>query len=288
MEDFYKILGVPPTASEAEIKSHYKKLVMKHHPDRGGDPEVIKKINAAYDVLGDAQKRAQYDRTRRTTPFDPSNVNFSDIFSDIFMRTHTEEMHSQFKQAFGGSFEEMFGYRPTKNRDINIQYSIPLADSFTGKRVDINFTLQNGVPQTVSIDIPAGITHSGTIRYNNMGGNENPNIPRGNLNVIIIVLPDPNFTRVHDDLYTKITINPIEAIIGCEKTVTHITGASHVIKIRPGISAGTEYAVPGQGFKNLQTGQRGRFVGIVEISPLNITDPQIITQLTELNARITA
>lgn len=270
MEDLYEILGMSPSASDAEIKSQYRTLAMQHHPDRGGDGELFKKISAAYDVLGDTSKRAQYDHSRNTTAF---GFNFADMFG----------AHSPFVAS---GFEEIFGTRIAKNRDINIEYSITLTESYTGKSVDISYTLPNGTPQTVSINIPAGITHHGCIRYNNIGINTIPNIPRGDLNVIVLIIPDPNFSRVNDDLYTNIKINPIEAIIGCEKTITHLSGATHNIKIRPGISAGTEFAISGQGFKNLRNGQRGRFVGILDITPLTVSDPDIIAQLTAINAKI--
>jgi len=61
-EKFYKTLDVEKSASEADIKKAYRKLAVKHHPDKGGDPEKFKEITHAYEVLSDAEKRAKYDR----------------------------------------------------------------------------------------------------------------------------------------------------------------------------------------------------------------------------------
>ena len=65
MADPYKILGVSNDADQDAIKKAYRKLQMQHHPDKGGDPEMSKKINDAYSVLGDVEKRQQYDMQKQ-------------------------------------------------------------------------------------------------------------------------------------------------------------------------------------------------------------------------------
>src|SRR5690349_926755 len=67
-KDYYKVLGVPETASDKEIKAAYRKLSKQHHPDSGGDEERFKEISSAWDVLGDAAKRKEYDEVRRLGP----------------------------------------------------------------------------------------------------------------------------------------------------------------------------------------------------------------------------
>ena len=78
MEDYYKVLGVSENASGDEIKKAFRKLSLKHHPDRGGDSNVFKKINEAYQTLGDAEKREMY-RMRKSNPFGNLNANSVDI-----------------------------------------------------------------------------------------------------------------------------------------------------------------------------------------------------------------
>ncbi len=94
--DYYEVLGVERGASEAELKKAYRRLAMKHHPDRNPDDEgaieKFKEANEAYEVLADAQKRAAYDQYGHAG-VDPSmgagaggfaGGNFSDIFGDVF------------------------------------------------------------------------------------------------------------------------------------------------------------------------------------------------------------
>ena len=94
------------------------------------------------------------------------------------------------------------------------------------------------------------------------------------------------FERRGDDLYATINITPIEAMIGCKKTVTNITGSTMDLDIRPGVESGVEFASGGNGFTNVNNGHRGRFVSVVKIKTPAITDPVLVSKLKDLNAQI--
>jgi curved DNA-binding protein len=282
MNDHYQTLGVGPDAGEADIKKAYQRLAMKHHPDRGGDQAKFKDISAAYETLGDQQKRAEYDQMRRGGP----QVRFHTgggmpDFGDIFGGGN----------PFGGSpFGDIFG-QPRgmrRNRDLNIQCQVTLLDSFNGKQLEANYTLPSGRPQTVVINVPPGIGHGETIRYQGLGDDTIPHAPRGNLNVTIVVLPDQNFERRDDDLYTVVHVSPIEAMIGCRKKVKTITGIEMDLEIRAGVEAGTEYAQGGGGFSNPHSGRKGRFVSVVNIKTPRVTDPVLVERLRQLNDEISS
>ena len=84
--DYYKVLGVNPNSSQGEIKKAYRRLSLKHHPDRGGDSEEFKKINAAYETLGDVEKKRMYDM-QKNNPFMRGGIpghNGVDGMDDIF------------------------------------------------------------------------------------------------------------------------------------------------------------------------------------------------------------
>ena len=81
-ENFYDVLGVSETATQDEIKKTYRKLAKENHPDIGGNEDIFKKISSAYDILGDEQKREQYDQQRKN-PFG-GNMNFHDMFNNMF------------------------------------------------------------------------------------------------------------------------------------------------------------------------------------------------------------
>jgi DnaJ-class molecular chaperone len=280
MTDYYQTLGVSENASPDEIKKAYRSLANKHHPDKGGDQAMFKNISVANDILSDPQKRAEYDQQRMGGPQVRFTTGGMHDFGDIFGNGHP------FGGAFGHMFGDGFGRQQRRNRDLNIQCQISLLDSYIGKQLEANYRLPSGRNQTVVINVPPGISHGETIRYQGLGDDSVPNAPRGNLNVTIIVLPDPNFQRVNDDLYTTVHVNPIEAIIGCHKTVKFITGEDREIDIRPGVESGTEYASAGTGFSNLQTNRKGRFVILINIRTPNITDASLVAKLKELNVLI--
>ncbi len=276
MTDYYQTLGVSQNANPDEIKKAYRKLANQHHPDKGGDQAKFKDISVAYDTLSNPQKKAEYDHQRQYGSGPRVHTgNFQD-FADIFGQN-----------PFGGTpFGDIFGRHSRRNRDLNIQCQISLLDSFQGKQLEANFTLPSGRQQTVSINIPAGVSHGETIRYPGFGDDSHPSLPRGNLNVTVVVLPDPNFKRIDDDLYTEISINPIEAMIGCRKRVKTITGKEMELDIRPGVESGTEYAADHSGFINPHNGGRGRFVSVVRIRTPIIKDPAIIAELKKINESI--
>jgi len=279
MTDYYQMLGVGENASPDEIKKAYRTLANKHHPDKGGDQAKFKDISVAYDTLSDAHKKAEYDQQRQfggqQFHFHTGNGGF-DPFAGMFGGQH----------PFGDIFGHMRGGQLRRNRDLNIQCQISLLDSYSGKQLEANYKLPSGRNQTVVINVPAGIQHGETIRYGDLGDDSIPGVPRGNLNVTIIVMPDQNYRRQGDDLYTTVYINPIEAMIGCRKTVKTINGTSLDLDIRAGVESGTEFASAGNGFKNVNHGGRGRFVSVVNIKAPAIADPVLLSKLQQLNDEI--
>lgn len=277
MEDYYKILGVSPTATEDEIKKAFRSLAMKHHPDRGGDQTKFKNISAAYDTLSDKGKRSEYDQMRQGGHANFRSGGFHD-FQDVWGGT-----------PFGAHFHDIFGRNPRmpRNRDLNIQCRISILDSYQGKQLEASYTLPSGKNQSVVINLPAGVAHGDTIKYQNLGDDTISGVPRGNLNVTILVESDPVFTRHGNDLYTSININPIEALIGCRKKIKLITGQEKELTLNPGVQPKSEFAIAGGGFQDPhRPGIKGRFVTVVEIDVPSITDPDIVATLKEINDKI--
>ena len=281
MTDHYQTLGVEPNATPEQIKKAYRSLANKHHPDKGGDQSKFKDISVANDILSDPQKRAEYDHQRQygggpQVRFHTGGFDFGDIFGgNPFPQGH----------PFGDIFGQARGMR--RNRDLNIQCQITLMDSYIGKQLEAQYQLPSGRTQTVVINVPEGIEHGATIRYQGLGDDSVPNMQRGDLNVTIIVLADQNFERRGDDLYTTVEISPIEAMVGCRKTVRKINGSTVDLDIRGGVDTGVEFAQGGAGFTNTQTRRKGRFVSVIKIKTPLVNDPTIIAKLKELDALIT-
>jgi molecular chaperone DnaJ len=146
--------------------------------------------------------------------------------------------------------------------------------------------LPSGRNQNVQINIPAGVNNGDTIRYPGLGDDSIPGVPRGNLNVTVMVQADSNYERRGDDLYATVYITPIEAMIGCRKVVKTLGGISMEIDVRAGVDSGTEFASHGNGFRNLNTQQVGRFVTVIKIKTPRVIDPALVQRLVELNAEI--
>lgn len=278
MSNYYQTLGVDAGATQDEIKAAYRKLAMKHHPDRmGGDDTKFKEIQNAYATIGDQQKRAEYDQQQR------GGQQF---------RYTTESGFRDFSDLFGGAFDP-FGHqsnpffgRGRKNKDLNIQCQISFIDSFHGKQLEASYKMPSGKHQTVVINVPAGIRHGETIRYQGLGDDTFPHLPRGDLNVTIIVYNDDRYERRGNDIYTYLEISPIEAMIGCSKTIETISGSRMPVQIRPGVETGVEYASNGHGFPIINTDSRGKFVAVVKIKSMAVTDPAIIQKLKQIDDEI--
>jgi DnaJ-class molecular chaperone len=281
--DYYSILNISETASQDEIKQAYKKLAMKNHPDRGGDTKTFQSISQAYDTLSDPQKRHQYDAERQGfgQGFGQPGAGFQEFHFST---------SNPFGQMFGGNPFEQFFQRPgggrPKNRDLNIRCNITLKQSYTGAELEANFLLPNGKPQTVVIKIPPGIQNGQVIRYPNMGDDSVSQLPRGDLNVTVMISPSEDYDRSGDDLVAKLTINPIEAMTGCTKNVTTLDGTSVSINLNPGAQHGSEFVVRGLGFPRMNSNYRGNLIAYIEIKVPAITDPILKSKLESLYAEI--
>ena len=146
--DYYEVLGVGKTASDAEIKAAYKKLAIKYHPDRNqGDKEAAEKFkeaSEAYEILGNAEKRERYDRFGHAgTQFGPGGFDFGRDFSgaadfaDIFGSLFGEG----FRSFFGGGGRQRDPNGPERGSDVEIEMGITLEEAIFGGSRDIEIAL---------------------------------------------------------------------------------------------------------------------------------------------------
>lgn len=137
-QDLYCVLGLQKSANASEIKKAYKRLAMKHHPDKGGDEEMFKKISHAYSILSDEKKRNQYDTFGTVDEQEGMNMqNFHDIFENMFGGGGGFETMFGGGNPFGGGMFHMSSNRQQtrKSPEKTITLHVSLEEVFTGKTI---------------------------------------------------------------------------------------------------------------------------------------------------------
>lgn len=272
--DYYALLGVPRTAGEAEIKSAYRKLALKHHPDRNqGNTSAenkFKEINEAYEVLSDPKKRAMYDQLgenwqegsrasaggyqqrqqpggfqygRQSGPgagFEQFG-DFSEFFQSLFGGAGGA------RPGFGGfgGMEDAGEGRSQLDMEAELQLSI--ADLFKGGHKQLTFSYRAGrrtETREISVKLPKGLRDGATIRLRGQGKTAAGGT--GDLYLKIRLQPDPRFEVDGDDLQVKVEVMPWDAALGAEISVP-APAAPVTIKLPPGSSSGRRLRLPGRG-----------------------------------------
>jgi curved DNA-binding protein len=247
---------------------------MKNHPDRGGDTKKFQEISQAHDTLSDPQKRQQYDAQKNGfNPFGEQQAGpagFNDIFGHMF----------------GGGFANFGGRQVPRNKDLTIRVTVSFKQAFTGTQIEARYTMPSGKNQTVVVDIPAGVQSGQIIRYGGLGDDSVPQFARGNLNVSVMVEPDPDWERRGNDLFKIITITALEAMTGCTKEVVCLDSTIMPLKLRAGITPGTEFSSGGRGFRDINTGRVGNMIIVVTVTIPAVLDHQLRQELEALYAKI--
>ncbi len=273
MKDYYKILGVRESATADEIKSAFRKLAIKYHPDKNPGKEaeeMFKEANQAYETLCDAQKRQEYDNQRRFgtagASFGPGHfhfhTNFNGDINDIFS--------SIFNQGGFGPFQ-----RPVRNQDTHVQLDISLEDVFRGRSIPVQFTDSAGKHVNITVNVPAGIEHGTRLRYAGNGSRINPSLPPGDLIIVITVQPHPQFERSGPHLIYNTEVSLWESLLGCQKLVPGIDGTSVNVTVPALCQDQTFLKVAGRGLPAKNSKQRGDLMVRVNIKwPSSLTQEQ--------------
>lgn len=259
MKDHYSTLGVAKTATQDEIKSAYRKLAKQYHPDLGGDADKFKSINEAYDVLGDPAKRADYDRPQPQFKFnnqggawDMNGLDINDFFS-----------------VFTGASGFPGGKRQRNNANLRARLVITL-DSILEPQKKI---IQVGDDsKEIEVNIPRGVRNGAVISYKGLGQKANPNLPAGDLLIEIAIQEHRDYTRDGDDLHSNISIDAIDAMLGCAKDFRTIKGKTVRVNIPQGVQHGQIMRLQGEGIPNNQGNKVGnQYLHIQILIPTNLT-----------------
>jgi len=274
--DYYSILGVPKGASEDEIKRAYRKLAMQHHPDRGGDQNKFQQIQQAYDVLGDAQKRSEYDNPQPQGNFHFQFGGTGNPFEEIFASF-----------AFGG--QDPFAHmrqQQKKNKDLRIQIDLDLPDTLADQVKNISVQTTTGERQTVQVNIPRGIRTGHQMRFAGLGDNMFTTIARGDLYVHFNVRQDPQYEVDNDDVIYRCNISVFDAMIGTSIDIPTLDSKVFRLSIPAGIAHGTRLRLPNQGLYTINTQRRGNLIVLISLTVPVLASQEakdLIDQLKKLN-----
>jgi len=237
MKDYYKILGVSEDSSPDEIKKAFRKLAVKHHPDRGGDEKKFKEANEAYDTLKNADKKQEYDTMRRFgsnmggqgSGFKFHTGNFNEFFGGDFFE--------EFMSGMGGMGQrQRFRQRPRANKDVSIRITMSIKEIISSVKRTISVKLPSGRDEIVDVKIGAGIQNGVVLKYSGLGDDSNSNLPRGNLLIRVTILDSDGFTRKGNDLWTDKTIDAFDAMRGTEFQIKDLQ--DNIVKVK--VPAGTQ------------------------------------------------
>jgi DnaJ-class molecular chaperone len=287
--DYYEILGVRKGATPEELKKAYRELALSSHPDRVPADQKkeaenrFKEISEAYAVLTDPQKRALYDQYGHSGV--DQKFRQEDIFRGTDFRSVFEGMQGNgfgggfFENIFGDLGFELFTPRGRKKRrgssadaesrsadaeshaaDLEAPLPVTLEEAYRG--VEKSVSIPRGAEtRSLSVTVPAGVKSGSRLRMKGEG--EQGDRGRGDLYLVVEVLPHATFQREGSDLVTEVSATLPQALLGAELSVPTMEG-SVIMRIPPGTQGGTTFRLRGKGMPDL----RGKGTGdeLVKVS----------------------
>ncbi|QUY47804.1 curved DNA-binding protein [Serratia plymuthica] len=254
-KDYYAILGVKPSDDLKAIKTAYRRLARKYHPDVSTESNAeaqFKEVAEAYEVLKDDERRAEYDQLvqHRNDPnygrqAQHGNANnaedFSDIFSSMFGE-HARSQHRRQSRAIRGQDIEMevavFLEETLAEQTRTIRYSLPVYNAFG--------MVEQEIPKTLNVKIPVGVGDGERIRLKGQGAPGTDGGANGDLYLIIRIAPHPLFDIVGHNLEIVLPVAPWEAALGAKVPVPTLKDAI-LLTIPAGSQTGQRLRIKGKG-----------------------------------------
>ncbi|MGZ3923912.1 MAG: DnaJ C-terminal domain-containing protein [Flavisolibacter sp.] len=294
--DYYKILGLGKSASAEDVKKAYRKLARKYHPDvNPNNKEAHKKfqeINEANEVLSDPEKRKKYDQYgkdwKHAEEFEKARQQqqrqraYSGGGGEEFFGGGGEGNFSDFFESLFGGAGGRSGRRETKFRgqDFQAELHLSLREAYSTHQRTITLDGKN-----IRITIPAGVEDGQKIRLKGHGAPGVNGGPSGDLYITFVILDDPQFKRLGNDLYTTAEIDLYAAVLGGETTVDTMSGKLK-LKVPPGTQNETRTRVKGKGFPVYKRdGEFGDLYITYKVKiPTNLSEKekQLFTELSKL------
>ena len=313
-KDYYKILGVGRTASEKEIKSAYRRLARKYHPDvNPGDKQAedkFKEIGEAYEVLSDPEKRRQYDRYgtawqpgRGPAPWGGVPPSWQDLFRqaqrgrapagrrpgapNVDFETAAGDLGEFFESLFGRGARPAAA-RPRAGDDLEQEIQVTLEEAYAGGArefiIDVPDATGKPVRERIEVKVPPGVRDGTRLRVAGKGHPGANGGPRGDLYLKVRQQPHARFERRGDDLYVDVPVPLWVAALGGEVQVQTLAG-SGTFPIPPETQNGRTFRLKGQGMPKMGGGGRGDLYARVKVvlpERLSSRERQLFDELRRL------
>lgn len=317
-QDYYEVLGVPRTATEADISKAYRKLARKYHPDVNKAPEAeekFKQVAEAYAVLKDPDKRKKYDalgpnwragedftpppgwhefhfefpgrgKGGRRAPFGFEGLGgFSDFFATFF-----GDGFGEFESRAGRP-EPGAWFRQEAEQEADITISVEEAHRGATKSLLLQ-TVEYGpdgtarqVSKRYDVKIPAGVTEGSRIRLAGQGSVSPGGGRRGDLFLRVHLAPHPTFKVDHYDLFVEVPVTPWEAALGSKVEVPSLNGPVKMA-LPAGTSGGKRFRLRGKGLARGK-GERGDLYATVQIvvpATLTAKERELLQELQKISS----
>lgn len=298
--DYYETLGVSKTASADEIKSAFRKLARKYHPDMAKDKkaaeEKFKEINEAYEVLSDTEKRKKYDAYGANWQqggfqpppgweqqarggggyggagegFEGGEFHFGGTgFSDFF-----EQMFGSRRSGMGGGGFDGFQSAPQRGQDVEADIMVTLEEALHGSTRQISFRRGNSSKvETYTVKIPKGVREGQRIRLAGQGSAGVKGGTAGDLYLRVKFQKHPDFDVQGSDVYYEMEVPVAQAVLGTEVEVPTLDGRAR-LRIPQGTQNGKKFRLANRGLTE-RGGTRGDYYAVLSVVlPEKIDDGQ--------------
>jgi curved DNA-binding protein len=287
-QNYYDVLGVSKDASDADIKKAFRNLARKHHPDAGGDEEKFKSINEAYDVLSDSKKRSEYDQFGQyfgqsgpppgygqgSGAGRPGGASYGGGYpgggfsgggfpggfpgGGQYTQVNMDDIDlgDIFGSMFGGAGPQggMFGGRgrgaqgPARGQDYELETSISFDQAFKGTKIEV----QTPQGTKMTVNVPAGATNGGKLRFKGKGASGERGGPKGDLYVRTNIEPHSYFRRDGANVDLDMPLSIDEAALGTTVTIPVPDGSKAKLKVPAGTQDGKVFRMRGKGAPKLK------------------------------------